>query len=68
MLFCIATLVIINCTHPRLEFTDYYQQACNSPYPGLPGEPVDVTKERMKEGAAAYVGYIESYRDQCPTH
>lgn len=61
-------VIAISCLQPRLEFRDFYKQACLSPYPGLPYEMKATVDHRIADGVAAYVDYVERYRDECQEH
>lgn len=58
-------VIAISCSQPRLNFLDFYKQACFVTYPGLPYEFDATVRHRIADGVASYVDYVERYRDQC---
>lgn len=61
-------VIAISCSQPRLEFRDFYKQACMVPYPGLSYEFSSTVNHRIADGVAGYVDYVERYRDECKSN
>lgn len=65
MIYGLCYMIAISCSQPRLEFREFYHQACHSQYPGLPYEMASTVQHRIADGVSAYMDYVVRYQDQC---
>lgn len=65
MIEAVLIKMLVDCSKPRMDFTEFWMAAYHMPFPGYRAEDASTIHLRVIEATSSYVDYAVSYFDKC---